>query len=145
MKYLRTDILAGSEKSDQAQFDKLMTKFDEHQNKMLEIHLQAQADWVTILARVEEAPDNWAPTQAELKQLVGVEHNNATLGMSTWDLDNLKSDIDRLRDKIDNFKPSELTMFLRSIEDTYVTDSGIRTAGITHNGLGRYLVLAKEG
>lgn len=147
MKYLRTDILEGSVKADQNLLKTFTDELSEAQAKLDGMYASARADWRMFLARVAECPEEWAPTHENFKTLIGIKgsYSPPDLGMNEEAVRKLKGKINNLRDKIDGFKPSPMTTFLRSIEDGFVTDSGLITAGIKHDGLGKYLVLAKEG
>lgn len=147
MRYLRTDILEGSRTADQNLFESFSDELSEAQTKLDRLYAKARADWRTFLARVGEFPDEWAPTHENFKTLIGIKgsYSPPELGMNDEEVRVLKVRINNLRNKIDDFKPSQMTTFLLSIEDDYVTDTGLTTAGIKHNGLGKYLVLAKEG
>ena len=147
MRYLKSDILEGSRTADQNLFESFSDELSEAQSKVDGLYAKARADWRTFLARVGECPGEWAPTDENFKTLIGLTgpYSTPELGMNAEEVRVLKARINNLRNKIDDFKPSEMTTFLMSIEDDYVTDTGLATAGIKHNGLGKYLVLAKEG
>lgn len=137
MKYPRLKVLEGSRLADQeaqASWTQEVAELDEKLHGMVD---SAKADWRTLLARVEEKPDNWAPTISELAELT------KGLGLPEYDKNQLKRRMDKLIEQgIPG--PSDLTVFLETIDEEYVTESGIRASGIDCRGLGRFIVAAAK-
>lgn len=152
MNYRRTDVLAGSIIADtehKAYLEKtlaerkwdLQTLVDITQSRLKQMKPKLEAlieriDWEEVILQSEV--DDAVRFSSENKR-------HELYGFASYPRQNLAEEIYSLQDRISEWDYSPLTVFLSSIDDEFVTDAGIKTAGFTHNGLGKLVVLAKKG
>lgn len=154
MQYKRIDVLKGSIAIDREWLkrvtDLLAAKRLELFETMQETERLLDEDFLPrALALIEKIQGGegivYTSDIEELNYVKNSSGRRATShGHARHHIDNLEREISKLEQQVEEWDFSSLTKFLSSIEDEFVTDSGVRTAGFEHGGLGVRVLKGRE-
>ena len=153
MKYLKKDVAVGCLQADKNIAGQLKAQLKEAQDALGVAKAQQAKDYMLWRENVEEI----ILREERGEQVFTHHYNDAAyspthtdgrarrLGMIEYDFRRANEKVEEAYQAVINHRPSALTVFLTSIDDEFVTDVGIKAAGFNHGGLGKYVVLGKQG
>ena len=150
MKYRRTDVVLGLLEADRQAQLRLKADHQKAQDELGVATKTQDADWAAWRENVENLIDMVdsgykRPTSGEYTNTINspvlVDGRVRSLGLSKHKLVEVQKAVENTYQALIDQKPSDLTVFLTSIDDEFITDMGIRAAGFDHRGLGRYVAM----
>lgn len=137
MKYSTVELLKGSRLIDADLLREWSKEMSELRAEIAKMDEAGNQGFIKLLQEIEALPDNWSPTDQELKGLISGK------GKFAWDYDKAVKRLDWLSNN-PPAEASELTIFLETVNASQVSDADIKASGVEihYSGLGKYAVRA---
>lgn len=153
MKYLRKDVALGCLQRDRNKTVELKQKLADAQTALGVVKARQLADYTTwrenveeLIGRVDDGEGLYQEQyQNSIYSPIVTGGRARRLGEAQYNIRRANEAVEEAYQAVINQRPSALTVFLTGIDDEFVTDAGIKAAGFDHGGLGRLVVLGKQG
>lgn len=153
MKYLARDVLIGSRLMDEEKRNAAKLELEQAQQEKKKLVQKAAEDMPVLRRNLEDllakmAMPNTVLTTTEVtnagtSNVLSKSYNRRSLGLETFELNKIDSDIKRKHAKYQSLVgSSDLTKFLETVTEEYITDYGLKSAGFSGVSAGRLVVKA---